>query len=906
MKKTNKKIGKYLIAPIVSLFTLVTIGASVGFSPSGSLGSLGNGVAKAKVETAEAFSMLKGDDVKIVTTAHSYHSATIIDKKLFMWGRNHQGQLGIGNKIDQNKPVYVDVDGDKNPDNDNILDVSMGDNFSVASTSSGLYTWGGNYYGQLGLGDKITYETPQKVTELPGTPTQISIGQYHSAALTSSGLYTWGNNENGQLGINSTADKRTPQKVIELPGIPSQISLGSWYSAAITSSGLYTWGANERGQLGLGFTGNSQRIPQQVTEVPEIPTKISTGNSHSAALTSSGLYTWGGNSNGQLGLGNTTDQTTPQQVTALSGTPTKISTGNFHSSAITSSGLYTWGDNTKGQLGIGTTSRATTPQKVDLLPGTPNEIPLGRTHTLMSTTAGIYSVGDNSYGQLGLGTSISQYTTPQLVDHSNVHKDLNILDLSTVAGADILKEKIVADITDSDENKTLLANLIKANGDDLFTNYKENNEITIKSIDKKEASYLDKESNEFFGKIEVTFNNTNQSTSWLGTTIGNTDKKLTITKFKKSETKNISKLSSQNLDRTYTVDDLAEELEKNGGLNPDRTILDKFVKFENYPNAMKVTKIENVTRFNSAGQLTMDITVDSFKEQGSSKEIADTLEEVIYEDVKISSLAIPKESNVTAKSLSSDKTLKGLQWDNFEKYFGVSITDEVKLGQLINFNSFPKGTTYTAQISTNPTADSNKVGITVQASSYYNDKNEKVANSKTFDETIITIPMVNATSKPVERERIPKELKPENFANFVLETKPSDVKEGESTQTVNFTNLDKILKLSELFPMIKTAPELLEESIIKDTEFRVTDNAISVDGATVTFFLEANQIWNQFGFYEKMTGDWASFKVQLEFPGAHSTWVIIGSSIGAAALLFLIVLSLCNKAKLKTVITNRF
>ena len=38
------------------------------------------------------------------------------------------------------------------------------------------------------------------------------------------------------------------------------------------------------------------------------------------AITESGkLYSWGRNGNGQLGLGNTTQQTTPQEITAVSG-----------------------------------------------------------------------------------------------------------------------------------------------------------------------------------------------------------------------------------------------------------------------------------------------------------------------------------------------------------------------------------------------------------------------------------------------------------------------------------------------------------------------------------------------------------------------------------------------------------
>ncbi|MGL4950735.1 MAG: RCC1 domain-containing protein, partial [Mycoplasma sp.] len=543
MKKTNKKIGKYLIAPIVSLFTLVTIGASVGFSPSGSLGSLGNTVAKAKMETAEAFSVLKGDDVKI--DIGGYQSAAIVDKKLFMWGKNNYGQLGIANKVNQNKPVYVDVDGDKNPNNDNVLDVALGDNHSSALTSSGLYTWGSNSIGQLGLGTSTSqYETPQKVT-ISGTPTQISMGGGHSSALTSSGLYTWGYNSNGQLGLGNTTLYNTPQKVT-IPVTPTKVALGSEFSSALTSSGLYTWGSNNFGQLGLGTSGSS------------------------------------------------TKQTTPQKVTALSGTPTQISLGTYHSSALTSSGLYTWGYNGDGQLGIGTNSNKSTPTLVD--------------------------------------------------NSSNLHKDLNILDLTAVTDTDNLKNKTTGETTPEH-----LINLIKNNNSRLFDKYTSDSVITIKDV-VRTASY--KEGNVLLGKITYKFNNDQQS-NWLGYqningvkyAPGNVDKEITVTKFKKSETKNISKIEAKVHDKTYSVDDLVEELtgklDVNNGVNPNRDTLNKFLDFNDFPSAMKVTKADNLKKDQSNGTLTMDLTVDQYTEEGTTGETVPLVKTHTYTDVKIENLRTP-------------------------------------------------------------------------------------------------------------------------------------------------------------------------------------------------------------------------------------------------------------------------
>ena len=56
---------------------------------------------------------------------------------------------------------------------------------------------------------------------------------------------------------------------------------------------------------------------------------IACGSSHTVAVTDDGLYTWGYNGYGQLGVGSTTNQSTPQKVTGIghvvTHTETKVS-----------------------------------------------------------------------------------------------------------------------------------------------------------------------------------------------------------------------------------------------------------------------------------------------------------------------------------------------------------------------------------------------------------------------------------------------------------------------------------------------------------------------------------------------------------------------------------------------------
>jgi alpha-tubulin suppressor-like RCC1 family protein len=136
----------------------------------------------------------------------SWHSLALTnDGSVWAWGRNVYGQLGIGNYIDQNSPVLI-------PNFTNVCSIACGQQHSLAIKTDGTaWAWGyNNYYGALGYDYPYNHPSPAQITGLSNV-LGISGGGYHSLALTTDNkLWSWGWNYWGQLGDGSVNDKHTP------------------------------------------------------------------------------------------------------------------------------------------------------------------------------------------------------------------------------------------------------------------------------------------------------------------------------------------------------------------------------------------------------------------------------------------------------------------------------------------------------------------------------------------------------------------------------------------------------------------------------------------------------------------------------------------------------------------------
>jgi len=398
-------------------------------------------------DNASAYTQL--DDVNVISSVTYYsmsagitHSLGVIDGVAYSWGSDIYGQLGRAT-LENNLPLAVDVSGVLS--GKTIVSVSAGYVISFALDSDGkVYSWGENYFGQLGDNSTIYRRVVPVAVNVAGVlsgKTIVSISTFwsHCLALDSDGkVYAWGRNDNGQLGDDSTTHRNVPVAV-NVAGVLSgktitKIATGQHHSLALDSDGkVYAWGRGRNGQLG-DDTATQRNVPVEVDVSGVLSGKtiieIAGGIYHSLALDSDGkVYSWGLNDKGQLGDDSTTQRNAPVAVNVagvLSGKTIEAITALENSSlVIDSDGVaYSWGYNAYGQLGDNSITTRHLPVAVNvagvLSDKVLTKINGGGDHTLAVDEDDVfYSWGYNYFGQLGNDTQTNE-EVPILVDVSEV------------------------------------------------------------------------------------------------------------------------------------------------------------------------------------------------------------------------------------------------------------------------------------------------------------------------------------------------------------------------------------------------------------------------------------------------------------------------------------------------------
>lgn len=342
---------------------------------------------------------------------------------LFSWGRNHNGQLGVGDTNPRSVPtLYLGPS--------RLRDARVGEDSSWGRTERSIaYAWGLNTHGQLGLGDVIPRSSPVAVLgDLRFTRLEVRESSY--GFVQGNSIYAWGRNDAGQLGVGDVLPRSSPVAVL------GGLKFSEFYTGASgekrafgvqESTGfLFAWGANPSGELGIGDAA-ARSSPVAVLGGLKF-TKVALGTSSTVGITSDGtLYAWGLNDAGQLGVGDVTPRSSPVAVLGgLTIVDIKAISGKSFLAIKKDGTAYAWGENTYGQLGDGTSASKSSPVavagglKFESFP----RLSWGGFVVGIERASGIaYSWGLNDVGQLG-DNSIVNKSSPVLVLGSKLFAEI--------------------------------------------------------------------------------------------------------------------------------------------------------------------------------------------------------------------------------------------------------------------------------------------------------------------------------------------------------------------------------------------------------------------------------------------------------------------------------------------------
>ncbi len=332
--------------------------------------------------------------------------------RLWAWGHNSSGSLGLNDTVHRSSPVQVGTDTNWNQ-------IEASDFSSMATKTDGtLWLWGIGNYGQLGQNNRNNASSPTQV----GTGTdwsKIANGFRVSSAIKTNGtLWTWGRNAEGQLGQNNVIHRSSPTQV----GSDTNwnlISSDGYVNAATKTDGtLWLWGRNNYGQLGQNNVIH-RSSPIQVGTGTNW-SLIAAGDLHTAAIKTDGtLWLWGQNSYGQLGTNDrnyVSGKSSPVQVAGT--TWNQVAVSKHHTIATKTDGtLWLWGRGTY----IGTNDAVARSSPTQVAGTTWNKIAAGyNIFTLTTKTDGtLWTWGRNFSGPLGTNDRIDKSSPVQVGTNTN-------------------------------------------------------------------------------------------------------------------------------------------------------------------------------------------------------------------------------------------------------------------------------------------------------------------------------------------------------------------------------------------------------------------------------------------------------------------------------------------------------
>jgi alpha-tubulin suppressor-like RCC1 family protein len=412
------------------------------------LAGFGNGSTGSAFNTGSVHraTLPAGEIAKSISQGSGYVHVLTESNRIYGWGRgDSHGILGLGQDVNASTPSLLATPIDQilyvQTESSTIGgDFSVGHTAGFITSTGRLFMWGYNLEGQLGIGDNLNRNAPVEVSK----PSGYLWGGFHCGCLntfawttlTSGGkLYATGENNYGQLGVGDTTKRSSFTPVLkasnnlQLEGIKKIRTTTSWYSSAyaatyiLTNDGeIYTMGFNANGQLGNGNTTNQNKAQGPIiSNVKDFD--LSRGCvAHGVHVVKNDgtLWVWGYNGHTCFGIQSiaiNAVQTTPVLVPGINDAVRVYGGKQYDQHAVflfkADGSIWFAGVSYNGISGMNVNdtyslfTKVPTPERiVDLRMVTYYHVSVdgNRAHTLWLGESGkLYGSGDNAYGQLGRG-----------------------------------------------------------------------------------------------------------------------------------------------------------------------------------------------------------------------------------------------------------------------------------------------------------------------------------------------------------------------------------------------------------------------------------------------------------------------------------------------------------------------
>lgn len=307
-----------------------------GLLGQGNTTNAGNGVGTL-MSALPAIDLGTGVTARSISAGTQFNCALLSDGRVKCWGDNAHGQLGLGDTLtrgDDANEMGANLAAIDFGANKTAIAIATADASACAILNLGeVKCWGHNGSGELGqgnttnLGDGGTpsIENAPLVNLGTGKTAKAITGGFNHfcAILNDETVKCWGENGNGQLGLGNTVDRG--DNAGEMGDSLPAVNFGSGVTAnAVVAGGNVTcallsdnttkcWGYNDYGQLGVGDTTSTNSPTAAISfGSGKSARSIAAGYLNTCAvLNDVSVKCWGDNTEGQLGLNNTTDLAAP-------------------------------------------------------------------------------------------------------------------------------------------------------------------------------------------------------------------------------------------------------------------------------------------------------------------------------------------------------------------------------------------------------------------------------------------------------------------------------------------------------------------------------------------------------------------------------------------------------------------